>query len=89
MKAVPQRVVLPYPALAPLRAKDGNDMGTQLLPKQRAEARTKGWLAVGGWALAGLFIFKWWLFGAFLAIAGAGFLTWRWFSFRAKWGMRF
>lgn len=61
----------------------------ELLPKQRAEAARLGWMAVAGWGGSVLlFLVKMKL----LAVFGAGaavWLTWRWFKFRASWGMRF
>ncbi len=60
------------------------------LSKQRSEAAKKGAIALGGWGgtlLALLFAHS-----AFLVIVGIGissWLTWSWFSYRAKWGMRF
>jgi hypothetical protein len=65
-------------------------MGSELLPKQRAEAGRRGWLAVGGWAVTAAFF--WWYSLGFLSVAaavGAAFLTRRWFQYRAQWGMRF
>ncbi len=55
----------------------------------KRNASYKGYAALGSIALTTmLFINAWW----FMALFGAGasaFLTYRWFSYRAKWGMRF
>lgn len=61
-----------------------------LLPKQRAEAARLGWLAVAGWGGTGLVLF--FVKVKLLALIGAAaavWLTWRWFKYRASWGMRF
>lgn len=61
----------------------------ELLPKQRAEAARRGWMAVAGWGGTGLL---WMIKLKFLALVGIGaavWLTWRWFKYRATWGMRF
>lgn len=65
-------------------------MGYDLLPKQRAEASRKGWMAVGGWAASGaalVLVHSWLLAG--IAAAVAVWLTIGWFRYRASWGMRF
>ncbi len=62
----------------------------ELLPKQRAEAARLGWMAVLGWAGGGAAFFL--VHSLLLTLVAAGvasWLTWRWFMFRAKWGMRF
>lgn len=64
-------------------------MGSELLPKQRAEASRRGWMAVGGFGLTTAFLFNSMWFMGFLALAGAVWLTRRWFQYRAQWGMRF
>ncbi len=64
-------------------------MGSELLPKQRAEASKRGWMAVGGWALSGVMFWYSMGFLVILAMGGAAWLTWRWFQYRAGWGMRF
>ncbi len=64
-------------------------MANDLLPKQRVEARTRGLMALGGWAATGFaFWHSWSYLTAAIAVA-AGIMTWRWFSYRAKWGLRF
>ena len=60
------------------------------LAKQRSEATRKGALALAGWG--GTVLLFWMTRGWFLPVVGIGvsvWLTWRWFSYRAKWGMRF
>jgi hypothetical protein len=60
-----------------------------LISRDKAEAKKKGVYAAAAWGgtvALGL------LSGPFLAVpaaAGAGYLTWKWFVFRAKRGMRF
>jgi hypothetical protein len=61
-----------------------------LIGRDKAEAKKKGVYAAAAWggtALLGVATG-----GTFLLIpaaAGAGYLTWKWFVFRAKRGMRF
>jgi hypothetical protein len=60
-----------------------------LISRDKAEAKKKGIFAAAAWGgtvVLGLAA------GPFLAVpaaAGAGYLTWKWFSYRAKRGMRF
>jgi hypothetical protein len=60
-----------------------------LMTRERGEAKKKGVYAAAAWGgtvLLGV------VSGPFLAIpaaAGAGYLTWKWFMFRAKHGIRF
>ena len=64
-------------------------MTTSLIERDKVEARKKGTYAAvawGGTVLLGISA------GAFLAVpaaVGAGYLTYKWFMFRAKRGMRF
>jgi hypothetical protein len=64
-------------------------MTTSLIERDKSEAKKKGAYAAvawGGTVLLGIGT------SAVLwvpAAVGAGFLTWRWFMFRAKRGMRF
>jgi hypothetical protein len=64
-------------------------MTQSLVGRDRAEAKKKGWLAVAAWAGTGFLAFN----SSFLlmipAAIGAGYLTLRWFRFRAQRGMRF
>jgi hypothetical protein len=60
-----------------------------LMTRERGEAKKKGVYAAAAWGgtvLLGV------VSGPLLAIpaaAGAGYLTWKWFMFRAKHGIRF
>ena len=64
-------------------------MVTSLTTRDRNEARKKGLLAVGAWGGAGLLVFVHWPIFGLAAAGGAGYLTYKWFMFRAKRGMRF
>lgn len=60
-----------------------------LVSSDKAEAKKKGVFAAAAWGgtvVAGLMISP---FLAVPAAAGAGYLTYRWFMYRAKRGMRF
>ncbi len=59
------------------------------LTTNRSEARKKGLLAVGAWGGAGLLATVWSPVLGLIAAGGAGYLTYKWFMFRAKRGMRF
>jgi hypothetical protein len=63
-------------------------MSQSLMSRDRAEARKKGLLAVSAWAGAGILTF-YSIFGGLVLGGAAAFLTYRWFMFRAKRGMRF
>ena len=60
-----------------------------LFARDKVQAKKKGYVAAAAWGgtvLAG------WALGPFIAVpaaAGAGYLTYKWFMFRAKRGMRF
>jgi hypothetical protein len=61
-----------------------------LVSRDKAQAKKKGMLAAAAWG--GTALVGWVGFPVFLllpAAAGAGYLTYRWFMFRAKRGMRF
>jgi hypothetical protein len=65
-------------------------MVTSLTTRDRNEARKKGLVAAGAWAGTGLLVLVHWpLWLSLAAAGGAGYLTFRWFMFRAKRGMRF
>jgi len=61
-----------------------------LITRDKAEAKKKGVYAAAAWGGTGLLLA---LSGPGLllvpAAAGAGYLTWKWFMFRAKHGLRF
>ena len=63
-------------------------MGTLML-RDKADARKKGWLAVGAWGGSTLLLFGGFHVVGAGAVAGAAYLTYQWFMFRAKRGMRF
>ncbi len=64
-------------------------MPKSLMESERATARKKG-LAAAGTAIGSvaLLVIDWPILGA-IGLAGAGYLTWDWFRFRAKRGLRF
>jgi len=59
-----------------------------LMSRDRAEAKKKGLYALSAWIGAGV-LFYYSAFAGLLLAAGASYLTFRWFMFRAKRGMRF
>lgn len=63
-------------------------MSQSLMSRDKAEARKKGLFALSTWVGAGILVFYHPMLGL-LAAAGAVVLTYRWFMFRAKRGMRF
>jgi hypothetical protein len=63
-------------------------MSQSLMSRDKTEARKKGLFAFSAWAGAGLLVFYHPMFGLLTAV-GAAILTYRWFMFRAKRGMRF
>ncbi len=64
-------------------------MTESLMLRDRAVARKKGVWALSAWVGTGiLFYYTSWWAGLLLA-GGAAYLTFRWFMFRAKRGMRF
>jgi len=67
-------------------------MGEVMIP-QKKEATKRGWIAVGGWGFTGWMVERWFTGGAFflvlVGVVAAVFFTWRWFTWRAKWGMHF
>ena len=55
----------------------------------RSVAKKKGWMALGGVAGTGvLFVYLPWMIGV-AGVAGTAYLTWDWFKWRAKHGLRF
>jgi hypothetical protein len=63
-------------------------MSQSLMSSDKAEARKKGLFAFSAWAGAGIVVFYHPMLGL-LTAAAATILTYRWFMFRAKRGMRF
>jgi hypothetical protein len=63
-------------------------MSQSLMSQDRAVARKKGIYALSTWAGAGILLFYHPMLGVLTAV-GAALLTYRWFMFRAKRGMRF
>jgi len=61
-----------------------------LISRDKTEAKKKGVYAAAAWGGTGVLLLA---AGpgllAAAGAAGAGYLTWKWFSFRAKRGMRF
>ncbi len=64
-------------------------MTQTLMARDRAEAKKKGLYALSAWVGSGLLFFYHAPFLALLAVGGSAYLTYRWFMFRAKRGMRF
>jgi hypothetical protein len=61
-----------------------------LITRDKSEAKKKGVYAAAAWGGTGLLLVAsvtpvLWI----PAAAGAGYLTWKWFMFRAKHGLRF
>lgn len=62
---------------------------TSLMGRDKEEAKKKGYIALGAaGGSAVLFALSFPVLGVGAA-AGAGYLTWKWFMYRAKRGMRF
>jgi len=60
-----------------------------LMTRDKAIARKKGMYALGAWGGSALLFGISAPFTGTLALGGAAYLTYRWFMFRAKRGMRF
>ncbi|HVZ73267.1 MAG TPA: hypothetical protein VHJ20_12890 [Polyangia bacterium] len=64
-------------------------MTTSLIERNKSEAKKKGVFAAAAWGGTALFFAAsvplLWVPGA----VGAGYLTWKWFMFRARNGIRF
>jgi hypothetical protein len=65
-------------------------MTTSLVSRDKSEAKKKGILAAGAWGGTALLVTVGapWLL-ALPAAGGAAYMTYKWFMFRAKRGMRF
>lgn len=65
-------------------------MSQSLMSKDRSEAKRKGFFALSAWTGTGMLLFYHSpLLVAVAAVGGSAYLTYRWFMFRAKRGMRF
>ena len=64
-------------------------MTQSLMSRDKAEAKKKGYLALSAWAGSGVLVFYHWPLLGLAAAGGAVYLTYKWFMFRAKRGMRF
>jgi hypothetical protein len=64
-------------------------MTTSLMARDKSEAKKKGYLALGAWGGSALLLVVNWPLTAAAAGAGAVYLTYKWFAYRAKRGMRF
>jgi hypothetical protein len=64
-------------------------MTQSLISQDRAEAKKKGLFALSAWTGAGVLFFYHAPILGLLSAGGAIYLTYRWFMFRAKRGMRF
>jgi threonine/homoserine/homoserine lactone efflux protein len=64
-------------------------MTQSLMTRDKAEATKKGLYALSGWVGSGLLFFSSHSVFGLLAVGGSLYLTYRWFMFRAKRGMRF
>jgi hypothetical protein len=64
-------------------------MTQSLMSRDKAEANKKGLFALAAWTGGGiLFVYHWPILGL-VTVGGAIYLSYRWFMFRAKRGMRF
>ena len=64
-------------------------MASSLIQRNKVVAKRKGALAAVTAAGAGVFVVAGAPVAAVIGLAGAAYLTWDWFSFRVKNGMRF
>ncbi len=64
-------------------------MTQSLMARDKAESRKKGWLAASTWIGSGVLFFYHFPILGLAAVGGSLYLTFRWFMFRAKRGMRF
>ena len=67
----------------------GAIMTQSLMSRDRSEAKKKGLIALSAWTGAGVLFFYHAPILGLLTVGGAVYLTYRWFMFRAKRGMRF
>jgi hypothetical protein len=59
------------------------------MSRDKAEARKKGYMALSAWVGAGVLVFAHWPIVGLATAGGAAYLTYKWFMFRARRGMRF
>jgi len=64
-------------------------MSQSLMSQDRSEAKKKGLFALSAWSGTGVLLFYHAFFLGLAVAGGAAYLTYRWFMFRAKRGMRF
>jgi len=64
-------------------------MTQSLMSRDKAEAKKKGLVALSAWTGAGVLFFYHAPMLGLLTVGGAVYLTYRWFMYRAKRGMRF
>jgi hypothetical protein len=64
-------------------------MTQSLMARDKAEARKKGLYALSAWIGSGILFVYHAPYLGLAAVVGGLFLTYRWFMFRAKRGMRF
>jgi hypothetical protein len=64
-------------------------MTQTLMARDKAEAKKKGLYALSAWVGSGVLFFYAHPVVGLVAVGGGLFLTYRWFMFRAKRGMRF
>jgi hypothetical protein len=63
---------------------------TSLIARDKTEAKKKGYVALGAWGGSALLLFGLgWTVPGVGAAVGASYLTYKWFMYRAKRGMRF
>lgn len=55
----------------------------------KRNASTRGYVATASVvATTALLVYGWWFLGL-MSLGASGFLIYRWFAYRAKWGLRF
>lgn len=64
-------------------------MTTSLVSRDKAEAKKKGLWAAGAWGGTALLVVGGFPILGTAAAGGAAYLTYKWFMYRAKRGMRF
>jgi F0F1-type ATP synthase assembly protein I len=64
-------------------------MTQSLMSRDKSEAKKKGTIALAAWVGSGVLFWHHWPIVGLAAVGGAAYLTFKWFMFRAKRGMRF